>query len=127
MLKGVGVPEYYLGGNVQCVKYAYPDINITHNQWTSVFIAQTYIERLTERAVCLIGLEKVDKLQYYNDPMEFDYHPDTDDTLLLSGDHIYKYRMLIGSVLWAMNLGWYDVMYAMVTLASYNMETHSGH
>ena len=59
--------------------------------------------------------------------MEFDYHPDTDDTLLLSGDHIYKYRMLIGSVLWAMNLGWYDVMYAMVTLVSYNMETHSGH
>ena len=50
ILKGVSVIQYYLGVNVQCVKYAYPDVKLTQDQCTSDFSAQTYIGRLKERA-----------------------------------------------------------------------------
>ena len=35
--------------------------------------------------------------------------------------------MLVGSVMWSVTFGWYDVMYAVVTLESYNTLPHAGH
>ena len=127
ILKGVGVPEYYLGGNVQKVKSADSKIDLAPGGCTSALSAHTYIERLGSRIARLLGLEDANKLRHYNSPMEADYHPEVDDTPLLTGEDISKYRMLIGSAMWAVTLGRYDVMYAVTTLARYNMAPREGH
>ena len=77
ILKWVGVPEQYLGENVQCVKYMDPNVNLTQDQWISASSAQTYIERLAEHATRLLGINNVKNLFHYNSQMDTDYHPET--------------------------------------------------
>ena len=127
ILKGVGVPEYDLDGNFQCVKYLDPNVNFIQDQWTSDLSEKTYIGSLTEHVARLLGLENVDKMHHYNSPMESEYHPETDDIPLLAGENIYNYRILIGSVMWSVDLVRYYAMYAVVTLARYNMSHHAGY
>ena len=66
------------------MKSADTDVKLTQDQWTSAFSAQTYIENLTERVDPLLGLDNVDKMNHYNVPMDYEYHPDTEDTPLLA-------------------------------------------
>ena len=50
-----------------------------------------------------------------------------DDTPLLIGEEISKYRMLIGSAMWAVTLGRYDIMYATISMARYGCAPREGH
>ena len=46
---------------------------------------------------------------------------------LLVGDEVSKYRMLIGSMNWAVTLGRFDVYYAAATMARYSIAPREGH
>lgn len=59
--------------------------------------------------------------------MDPNYHPEVDTTELLSPEMCSKYRMFVGSSLWATVLGRHDVLYAVNTFARYNMMPREGH
>ena len=100
-LKGVGTPEYYSGAD------------ILFNQSTGLWevSAKTYIKRCKERIEAMFDTQ----LKNYGSPMEGDDHPELDDTPLMSADEITKYQMLVGMAQWAVNLGRFDVQYAVNT------------
>ena len=111
-LKGVGSPEYYLGGDIMRGK-----------DGRLVTSAKTYIKRICEK------IEKVMewKLRHYGSPMDPGYHPECDESDLLVGEDISKYRMMVGCLNWLVTLGRYDVHYTAATMARYGMTPREGH
>jgi hypothetical protein len=84
LLKAVGAPKYYLGGNIDDIK---------DKQWQEegVFTALsacTYIENVMEKLEKLCGVEQFHKA---NSPISDLYHPKMDDTPLLDDEHASKY------------------------------------
>jgi len=59
--------------------------------------------------------------------LEGGYHPELDTSDLVSDEGISKYRMLIGSLNWAVTLGRFDAMFAAVTMARYSIAPREGH
>ena len=59
--------------------------------------------------------------------MSPDYHPEIDASPLLNPEMTSKYRMFVGSALWATTLGRHDILYATSTLARYNAIPREGH
>ena len=115
-LKGVGSPEYYLGGDVK-IKYKGEIIEYLETS------AKTYIKRVTDKIESLMEW----KLKHYTSPEDPDYHPEVDETPFLVGEDVAKYRMLVGSLNWLITLGRYDVHHSCVTLARYMMIPREGH
>ena len=115
-LKGVGQPAYYLGGN-------YGRVKVADGMETCYLSASTYIENICTK------IEKVMKvtLKNYQMPMDPEYRPEVDSSTILSENLIAKYRMLVGSALWAATLGRYDILYATNTFARYNILPREGH
>jgi hypothetical protein len=119
-LKGVGAPEYYLGGSID---------DIVDKQWQeegvfTALSARTYIENVMEKLELLCGVEQFHKA---NSPMNDIYHPETDETPLLDDEHASKYRGLIGSANWIITLGRFDIAYATMALARFSMAPREGH
>ena len=112
-LKGVGVPEYYSGA----------DINYDEDKGCWTMSAKTYIKNVT----CKIELLLEVTLKNYGSPMEAGDHPEVDETDLLVGDEIAKYQMLIGCAQWAVTLGHFDVQYATNTMARFSNLPREGH
>ena len=116
-LKGVGVPEYYLGGNID--RSVKPDKNGCRTKIS----AKTYIVNVCEKIERIFDT----KLRNHHSPLEGGYHPELDTSTLVSDEDISKYRMLIGSLNWAVTLGRFDVMFAAVTMARYSIVPREGH
>lgn len=116
ILKGVGEPEYYLGGDVRRIKNA-------DGSKTTILSAKTYIKNVCDKIENLLEV----RLRSYDAPLEAGYHPELDDTEFLYGSDISKYRMLVGCANWAVTLGRYDIMFATVTMARYNHLPRRGH
>ena len=117
-LKGTGMPEYYLGGDIDQV------------QWkdgcdgrTVALSARTYITQVCERVEKMFEVE----LRHYASPMDPLYHPEIDQTSLLTPLMIPKYQMLVGCANWVVTLGRFDVYYAVSTMARYNVAPREGH
>jgi hypothetical protein len=117
-LKGVGEPEYYLGGNVDVLDETWKDDNVSTG-----LSARTYIKNTVERFELMFGGE----LRLQKSPMVETYHPETDDTPLLDATSAAKYRALVGSANWAVTLGRFDIQYATQTMSRYNMAPREGH
>ena len=118
VLKGVGIPEYYLGGNVE----------ILDEHWASdgvglALSAKTYIENVVPKFETLFGHE----FSKQNTPMLENFHPEIDDSPLCSYDESAKFRSVIGSLNWIITLGRYDVSYATCALSRFNMAPRIGH
>ena len=60
-------------------------------------------------------------------PMPQDYHPETNNTPLLSDKDTSIYRSIIGSLNWLITLGRFDVHYATNSLSRFNMAPREGH
>lgn len=116
-LKGVGEPEYYLGGDIERKKR---DDGLGY---TSKLSARTYIKNVCEKIEKLFQIT----LKNYHSPLEGGYHPELDDSNYLGDDEVSKYRMLVGSMSWAVTLGRFDVMFASITMARYNAMPREGH
>jgi hypothetical protein len=112
MLKGVGEPEYYLGGNVDPLDDTWKDENVS-----LALSARTYLKNVIERFEVTFGAE----LRLAKTPMSDQYHPETDDTPLLDDRGAAIYRGLIGSANWAVTLGRFDIQYATQMMSRFSM------
>ena len=114
--KGVGEPEYYLGADVTRKKV--PGV-----PYITTLSAKTYLANVCEKIERMFDC----KLRNYHSPLEGGYHPELDETELLVGPEISKYRMLTGSLNWAITIGRVDVMFAGQLMARYNHAPRAGH
>ena len=108
-IKG-GKPEFYLGGDVEVVK---DEDGIFHYASS----AKTYIKNVCDK------IEKLyeTSLRNHGSPLPDGYHPEIDTLPLLVGSEVTKYRMLIGSLNWAITLGRFDVYYVACTMGRYQI------
>ena len=96
-LKGFGEPSYYLGGNFGRIQ-----TTLLPGKTSTCFLsARTYIENVCEKIEETFQV----KLRSYHAPMSPDYHPEVDETPLLSPENGSRYRMLVDSALWVTTLG----------------------
>jgi hypothetical protein len=119
VLKGVGVPEYYLGGNVDPLDAAWN----AEGCYTALS-ARTYIANVSEKFETMLGRTEFKKVKT---PMMESYHPELDDSALLDASDASKFRALIGSGNWLITLGRFDIHYAVQALSRYNMAPREGH
>ena len=117
-LKGVGEPEYYLGGDVEREKR-----NDKSEKYITKISARTYIKNVCDKIERVFNLT----LKNYHSPLEGGYHPELDTSELLDEVGISQYRMLIGSMNWAVTLGRFDIMFAAITMARYSSIPREGH
>ena len=119
VMKGVGAPQYYLGGDIV-------DLNPDWKQegMTQAFAATTYIKNCVPKIKKMVGIESLPKR---NTPMSPEYHPELDETELCLPEEISKYRSMIGSANWILTLGRFDIAYALNTLSRYCMAPRKGH
>ena len=69
----------------------------------------------------------MEQLKGYQTPFSDLYHPETDETDLLSPDQISVYKSLLGSANWIITLGRFDIAYATNSLSRYSMAPRKGH
>ena len=119
VMKGVGKPQYYLGGDVVNL----PDVWEQEGIYTG-FSAETYIQNTLPRLKAMCNLADFRKMKV---PFQEDYHPELDMSDLLSGPDISKYKSLIGSGNWLITLGRFDIQYAISALSQYSMAPRRGH
>jgi hypothetical protein len=82
VLKGVGIPQYYLGGNVEFIGEAWK------NQGLGLALsARTYIQNVIPKLESLCDKE----FKPGKTPMSEGYHPETDDLPLCIEDDSAKY------------------------------------
>ena len=96
--KGVGSPEYYLGGDIN-VYYVGDSIEKLY------LSSKTYITRICDKIETLMEW----KLKGFMNPLDPNYHAEIDDSDFLVGDDISKYRMMVGSLNWLVTLGRYNL------------------
>ena len=118
-LKGVGSPEYYLGGNVEELgpEWEKQDVRLALS-------AKTYIQNVVKKNAEMLGIQE---FRSTNTPMSDQYFPEEDSTPLLDHDGISKYRSLVGTANWIITLGRFDVAYAVNSLSRYSGCPHEGH
>jgi hypothetical protein len=118
-LKGVGTPEYYLGGNFHQVD----DPELMKLGIKTALSATTYINNSVEKFERMFeGTIKESRF-----PMLEGLHPESDTSTLLNPTMATQYRAIIGSLNWVVILGRFDVMYATNTLARFSMAPRLGH
>ena len=87
------------------------------------FSVRTYIENLIPKYEKLLN----NMFKPLKTPMAPEYHPEVDDSPLLSEDDTAKYRSIIGSLNWLITLGRFDILYATNTLSRFSMVPREGH
>jgi Reverse transcriptase (RNA-dependent DNA polymerase) len=112
IMKGVGVPQYYLGGNVEVLDETWQSKGIY-----TALSARTYIGNALEKIERLLG----GPIFRSATPMSDTYHPELDDTNLLNPNKASIYRTIIGCANWIITLGRYDIQYAIMALSRFSM------
>jgi hypothetical protein len=117
-MKGVGYPQFYLGGDVTELPEPWRNHNVSYG-----LSAHTYI------ANCTINLERMCNTIFHKVSVPFDpnYHAELDTTSMCSPTDMTKYRSLLGSANWLITLGRFDIHYAVNTLAQYCVAPRQGH
>jgi hypothetical protein len=118
-LKGIGTPEYYLGGNFSQVD----DPELMEKGIKTALSAETYIINSVEKFERMFG----EGLKTQKSPMVEASHPESDDSAFLSREKSTQYRAIIGSLNWTVILGRFDIMYATNTLARFSIAPRVGH
>jgi len=118
-MKGVGAPQYYLGGDVLKLGEEWLKEEID-----SAFSTETYITNCLPKLAKMLGCEQFARA---NTPMDENYHAEMDTSELCIPDDISKFRSLIGSANWIIILGRFDIQYAVTTLAKYSLAPRYGH
>jgi hypothetical protein len=114
MLKSFGIPEYYLGGNLEFLGEAWKNQGLGYG-----FSENTYIQNVIPKFEGLFGKE----LKPIKTPMseERGYHPEVDDSPLCTEDDSAKYRSIIGFCIWIIVLGRFDIAYATSAMSRFNI------
>ena len=119
IMKGVGKPQYYLGGDVVELGPEWEKEGITE-----CFSAETYIHNALPKLAKSCGHQEFKKS---NIPFAVDYHLELDESELLPPEQITIYKSLLGSANWIITLGRFDIAYAVNTLSRYTMAPREGH
>ena len=135
-LKGIGTPEYYLGGNFHTTKDVDNVAEVDNDEpgrhlssmWlteniTTTFSAETYIKNSLEKLETMMG--KTFALQMT--PMAESAHPELDDSPFLDATDHAKFRSLVGCANWLITLGRFDIAYATNSLSRFSMQPRQGH
>jgi hypothetical protein len=118
ILKGVGEPEYYLGGNIETCDEHWEKEGVT-----TALSAKTYIKNVLEKMEHLFG----GAFATWDTPMAQDLHPELDDSPFLNSGEASKFRTLNGSANWMITLGRFDIHYAIQALSHFDMAPRQGH
>lgn len=111
-LKGVGHPEYHLGGDFG----RDPD-------GTLYWSAKTYVKKLLDQYERLFdGPPKK-----YSAPMDKDDNPELDQSEMLNEGDIKVYQSIIGAEQWAVTLGRFDIAVAVTSLSRFRAAPRQGH
>ena len=137
MLKGVGKPEYYLGGNYHSTKDFDPLSEVEHDdkdhhlssKWLkegikTAFSAKTYVEQSLNK---LEQMMNMDSFPLHKSPMPDGAHPELDDSPMLNSLDHSKFRSLIGCANWLVTLGRFDIAYAVNAFSRFSMAPRQGH
>ena len=116
-MKGVGAPEYYLGGNVE-----FMDEHWTKEDIGLALSASTYIGNIIPKFEELMGIT----FKTVKTPMDDAYHPELDDSPILGAVDAAKYRSILGSCNWIIILGRFDIAYATNALSRFGMAPREG-
>ena len=111
-LKGVGPPEYHLGGN-----FGHDKDGVLY--WGS----KRYVEKLMDAYNRMFGDLPMKK----GTPSKNDDHPELDETPILSEDGIKQYQSMIGGLQWAVTLGRFDILEAVMSLSRFRVMPREGH
>ena len=111
-LKGVGQPEYHLGGNFG----RDPD-------GTLVWGSKRYIEHLLDAYKRMFGKNPHKK----ECPLPVDDQAELDESEFLSSDGIKCYQSLIGGLQWAVTLGRFDILEGVMSLSRFRVQPCQGH
>jgi hypothetical protein len=126
IMKGVGKPQYYLGGDVVELGEDWNKEGIY-----TAFSAETYIANCLPKLAAMCGKGTAEgqtpSFSEKKTPFSDKYHPELDETELLRPTDISKYKSLIGSGNWLITLGRFDIQYAISTMSQYSMAPRRGH
>ena len=127
VLKGVGTPEYYLGGDVI-------DLTQDVSSWAKEGIkfglsAETYIRRIADQILTsyqkILGVST--GMRKASTPLPENFHPEQDTSELLDQEGASFYRSVTGAINWVVTLGRVDVAFANQACARYNAIPRKGH
>ena len=112
ILKGVGPPQYHLGGN-----FGRDPDGILY--WG----AEGYVEKMIN------NYKRVFKCQpkKYSAPLDKDDSPELDQSDLLNEDQTCLYQSMIGALQWAVTLGRFDIAVSVMTMSSFRAAPREGH
>jgi hypothetical protein len=120
ILKSVGIPGYYLGGNVEILAEAWK------NQGLGLALStKTYIQNVIPKFEGLFG--KVKECKPIKTSMSEGCYPEADDSPLCFKDDSAKYRSIIGCCIWIIVLRRFDIAYATSAMSRFNMLPREGH
>jgi hypothetical protein len=122
IMKDVGKPQYYLGGDVIDLGAEWEKEGIS-----AAFSAETYITNTLPKLAKLCFDKELGDFKKYNTPFCEDYHPELDSTPLIPPETISLYQSLLGSANWIITLGRFDIAFAINTLSRYSMAPREGH
>ena len=112
-IKEAGPLEFHLGADF-----------FRDDDGTLCMAPQKYIERLAASYEKMFG-EKPSAKMY--SPLEKGDHPELDDSELLDANGIQQYQSLIGSLQWAISLGYFDIATAVMSMSSFRSAPCQGH
>ena len=84
----------------------------------TAFSAESYIERSIDRIARMMDLKTFPS---FKTPMSDLTRPELDDSPFLSPVEHSKFRSLVGCANWLVNLGRFDIAYAVNTLSRFSM------
>ena len=111
-LKGTGPLEFYLG----CGFHHDSHGTLCQNP-------RKYIEKMLTNFEKTFGY----KAREYTSPLEKGDHPEIDTSELLDAEGIKDFQSLIGQCQWAVSIGRFDIMTAVMTLSSFRAAPRRGH
>jgi hypothetical protein len=118
ILKCVGEPMFYLGGDVKQLGEAWQLEEID-----CALSANTYIHNAVKKVKTMVD----QTLYQHKSPMEEAFHPELDDLPMLSAIKATQYQTLIGMANWMIVLGPFDIHYVMMVLSGHNVVPREGH
>ncbi len=83
----------------------------------------TYIKQFCACAEQILGVH----FKNYESPMEAHDHPECDESDFISPTATTYYQMLCGAGQWRVNLGHFDIQFAIVTLSRFTIAPREGH
>ena len=96
ILKGVGDPSYYLGGDI-IQGHSLEDRKLEPIDW--ILVSKTYSTNLIEMFECLMANRCAhNHFSEYKIPMDKEYHPELNETAFLEAEFQTRYRSMIGSL-----------------------------